>query len=114
MFNIYGHDGHLAFRIMMVLAFLSFPKPMNASYEIVLAFEKKKRLKVLTYNGRKTEAAYHISLLFFCFLFLKYFMPLHLVFLGFFWMNLLCGETLALSAISSASHLMSAAALSRI
>ena len=91
---------------------------MNASYEIVLAFEKKTfecaDVQWAEDGGCLSYKPFVFFLLFFLFLILKIFDPITPCVSRVHLDELTLWETLALSAISSASHLMSAPALSRI
>ena len=64
-FIIYGHGGHLEFQIMTYFSYFSFPKCLDATYEIWLHLaqwlQRRSRLKVWTDDGRTTKASHTIS-----------------------------------------------------
>ena len=59
---IFGHGGHLEFRIKTILAIFPSPQCLDATYEIWLHlaqwFQRRSRLKVWTDDGRTTEASH--------------------------------------------------------
>ena len=59
-FTIFGHGGHLEFRIKTIFSYFSFLQCLDATNEIWLHlaqwFQRRSRLKVWTDDGRTTEA----------------------------------------------------------